>query len=32
MRRSLVAPILLHMAGNGALAAMAWLLPKWGMV
>lgn len=30
MRRTLVAPILLHIAGNGTLAAMAWLLPKLG--
>jgi membrane protease YdiL (CAAX protease family) len=32
MRRTLVAPILLHIAGNGTLAAMAWLLPKWGLI
>ncbi len=31
-RRTLVAPILLHIAGNGALAAMGWLLPKYGLV
>jgi hypothetical protein len=31
MRRTLVAPILLHMAGNGALAALAWLLPQLGI-
>jgi membrane protease YdiL (CAAX protease family) len=31
MRRTLVAPILLHMAGNGALAVLAWMLPQWGV-
>lgn len=31
-RRTLVAPILLHIAGNGSLAVMGWLLPKYGLV
>ena len=28
-RRSLIAPILLHMAGNGSLAAFGWAVEKW---
>ncbi len=32
LRRTLIAPILLHMAGNGSLALMGWLLPKWGVL
>ncbi|MCB9895247.1 MAG: CPBP family intramembrane metalloprotease [Planctomycetes bacterium] len=31
-RQSLVAPILLHMAGNGALAVVGWALVEWQLV
>jgi membrane protease YdiL (CAAX protease family) len=31
-RRSLVAPIILHMLGNGALAVLGWALLKWQLV
>lgn len=31
-RRTLVAPILLHMLGNGALAILGWALLKWQLV
>lgn len=31
-RRTLVAPILLHMLGNGALAVVGWALVKWQLV
>lgn len=31
-RRTLVAPIILHMLGNGALAVLGWALLKWQLV
>jgi membrane protease YdiL (CAAX protease family) len=31
-RRSLVAPILLHMAGNGSLGVLGWALERWQLV
>ena len=31
-RRTLVAPIILHMLGNGALAVVGWALVKWQLV
>jgi hypothetical protein len=31
-RQTLVAPILLHIAGNGALAVLGWALLKWELV
>jgi membrane protease YdiL (CAAX protease family) len=31
MRRTLIAPILLHMLGNGTLAALGWIGPKVGL-